>query len=79
MFPPVKYLKAEDQYSKQTIKTANNPHKQTVLLQRKNKALVADYINLNATAELNFKDVVYVLTNYSCTCILVKSMGERDF
>lgn len=79
MFPLVKYFKAEDQYNKQTIKTANNPHKQTVLLQIKNKALVADYRNLNATTELNFKDVVYVLRNYSCICILAKSMGEGDF
>lgn len=49
-----------------------------MLLQRKNKALVADYRNLNATTELNFQDVAYVLRNYSCIYILPKSMGEGD-
>jgi len=66
MFPPIKCFKAEDQYNGQTIKNTNNLHKQITLMQEKNKALAADYRNLNATTELNLQDTVYILRNYSC-------------
>lgn len=67
-----------DWYNEQTIKNTINPHKQAKPLQRKNKALVADYRNVNAIAELNFQDMVHILRNYSGIQILSKSMGTGD-
>lgn len=45
--------------NKQLKKNTNNPKKQTKLLQRKKKGLVADYRNVNAIIELNFQGMAH--------------------
>lgn len=73
-------MKSEEWYNEQTNKkkTKNYSKKQTKLLQRKNKGLVADYRNVNAIIELNFQGMAHILKNYSSIQVLSNSIGKED-
>lgn len=64
--------------NKQLKKNTNNPKKQTKLLQRKKKGLVADYRNVNAIIELNFQGMAHILRKLFYHSSLMKVSGKGE-
>lgn len=81
IFSSIKGLKSEEWYNEQTNKkkTKNYSKKQTKLLQRKNKGLVADYRNVNAIIELNFQGMAHILKKLFQHSSLIKLNRKGGF